>query len=306
MTKRLLDCSASDFRAMNKNQIIESIAASEGRVVVTEIIGAFQPVLFNLSNAELACAFGSDILLLNFFDVYNPVFNGIPKVEEDNVIKEIKRLTGRIVGINLEPVDASQETIGEINTISKGRKATVETASKACEMGADLILLTGNPGTGVSNKEIIGSLKEINSALGHKLILAAGKMHAAGSLKEAGENIITKSDIAEFIKAGADIILLPAPGTVPGITMEYVKDLVTFIHSEGKLALTAIGTSQEGSDSQTIKQIALMCKMAGTDLHHIGDAGYAGIAIPENIMDYSIAIKGKRHTYTRMARSVNR
>jgi hypothetical protein len=46
--------------------------------------------------------------------------------------------------------------------------------------------------------------------------------------------------------------------------------------------------------------------MTGTDLHHIGDAGYAGVAIPENIMDYSIAIKGKRHTYFRMARSVNR
>jgi hypothetical protein len=291
---------------MTKDQILEAIAASEGRVVVTEIIGAFQPVLFTLSNAELACVFGSDILLLNFFDVYNPVFNGIPKVEKENTIKEIKRLTGRLVGINLEPVDASQKTIGEINDISKGRKATVETATKAYEMGADLILLTGNPGTGVSNKEIISTLREINNALGHKLILAAGKMHAAGSLKEAGENIISKSDITEFIKAGADIILLPAPGTVPGITMEYVKDLVTFIHSEGKLALTAIGTSQEGADSQTIRQIALMCKMTGTDLHHIGDAGYAGIAIPENIMDYSIAIKGKRHTYTRMARSINR
>jgi hypothetical protein len=306
MTKRLLDCNTSDISSLTKDQILESIAASEGRVVVTEIIGAFQPVLFNLSNAELACAFGSDILLLNFFDVYNPVFNGIPKVEKENTIKEIKRLTGRLVGINLEPVDASQKTIGEINDISKGRKATVETASKAYEMGADLILLTGNPGTGVSNKEIISALSEINNALGHKLILAAGKMHAAGSLKEAGENIISKSDITEFIKAGADIILLPAPGTVPGITMEYVKDLVTFIHSEGKLALTAIGTSQEGSDSQTIRQIALMCKMTGTDLHHIGDAGYAGIAIPENIMDYCIAIKGKRHTYTRMARSINR
>jgi hypothetical protein len=306
MTKRLLDCNTSDISSMTKDQILESIAASEGRVVVTEIIGAFQPVLFNLSNAELACAFGSDILLLNFFDVYNPVFNGIPKVEKQNTIKEIKRLTGRLVGINLEPVDASQKTIGEINDISMGRKATVETAAKAYEMGADFILLTGNPGTGVSNKEIISTLCEINNALGNKLILAAGKMHAAGSLSEAGENIISKSDITEFIKAGADIILLPAPGTVPGITMEYIKGLITFIHSEGKLALTAIGTSQEGADSQTIRQIALMCKMTGTDLHHIGDAGYAGIAIPENIMDYSIAIKGKRHTYTRMARSINR
>ncbi|HBT16182.1 MAG TPA: PEP phosphonomutase, partial [Firmicutes bacterium] len=50
----------------------------------------------------------------------------------------------------------------------------------------------------------------------------------------------------------------------------------------------------------------LLCKMTGTDLHHLGDAGYPGIAIPENIMSYSIAIRGKRHTYSRMARSINR
>lgn len=306
MTKRLLDCNSSDFAAMTKSELLEAIAASEGRIVITEIIGVLQPVLVNLSNAELACAFGSDILLLNFFDVYNPVFNGIPKVNSEDIIKEIKRLTGRIVGINLEPVDMCQETIGEIRPISKGRLATADTAKKAYEMGANLILLTGNPGTGVSNKAIISSLKEINSVLNDKIILAAGKMHAAGSLKEAGENIINKEDVSEFIEAGADIILLPAPGTVPGITVEYIKDLVTFIHSKERLALTAIGTSQEGADSQTIKQIALMCKITGTDLHHIGDAGYAGIAIPENIMDYSIAIKGKRHTYTRMARSINR
>ncbi len=306
MTKRLLDCNSSDINAMDKNQILESIAASEGRVMVTEIIGAFQPMLFNISNAELACSFGSDILLLNYFDVYNPVFNGIPQVENHNIVKEIKKLTGRIVGINLEPVDSDEQTIGEIREISNGRKATIETAKKAYEMGVNMILLTGNPGTGVSNKEIISTLKEISKSLGDKLILAAGKMHAAGSLHEAGENIITKNDILDFINSGADIILLPAPGTVPGITVEYIRELVTFIHSKGKLALTAIGTSQEGADSQTIRQIALMCKMTGTDLHHIGDAGYTGIAIPENIMDYSISIKGKRHTYTRMARSVNR
>ncbi|ERI95527.1 hypothetical protein HMPREF1982_00157 [Clostridiales bacterium oral taxon 876 str. F0540] len=306
MPKRLLDCNSSDIDIMNKKEILESIAASEGRVMVTEIIGAFQPMLFNISNAELACSFGSDILLLNFFDVYNPVFNGIPQVEKENIVREIRRLTGRIIGINLEPVDSSSQTIGEIKDISNGRKATVETAKKAYEMGVNMILLTDNPGTGVSNKEIIGTLKDINTSLGDKLILAAGKMHAAGSMHEAGENIITKNDIIDFIAAGADIILLPAPGTVPGITVEYVKELVSFIHSQGKLALTAIGTSQEGADSHTIKQIALMCKMTGTDLHHIGDAGYVGIAIPENIMDYSIAIKGKRHTYTRMARSVNR
>jgi hypothetical protein len=304
--KRLLDCDSSDFQKISKKDILEAIEASEGRVVVSEVIGAFQPVLFNISNAELAASFGADILLLNMFDVYEPVFYGIPKVEKQNVIKEIKRLTGRLVGINLEPVGGTLETLGEIKAISKGRLATIDTAKVARDMGADIIVLTGNPGTGVSNKAIVSSLKSISAVLGDKIILIAGKMHAAGSLREAGEKIVSKTDIKEFIEAGADIILLPAPGTVPGITMDYIKELITYSHSLGALTITAIGTSQEGADTNTIKNIALMCKMAGTDLHHLGDAGYPGIAIPENITDYSIAIKGKRHTYTRMARSINR
>ena len=109
-----------------------------------------------------------------------------------------------------------------------------------------------------------------------------------------------------FREAGADIILLPAPGPVPGITVEYARELVSFAHSLGALTITAIGTSQEGADVDTIRRIALMCKMTGTDIHHLGDAGYGGMALPENIMAYSIAVKGIRHTYRRMAASVNR
>lgn len=46
--------------------------------------------------------------------------------------------------------------------------------------------------------------------------------------------------------------------------------------------------------------------MAGADIQHIGDAGYAGVALPENIMALSIAIRGVRHTYGRMAYSLNK
>ena len=72
------------------------------------------------------------------------------------------------------------------------------------------------------------------------------------------------------------------------------------------VSVAEVYTSQEGADVSTIRQIALMCKMTGTDIHHLGDAGYGGIALPENIQAYSIAIRGVRHTYRRMAGSVNR
>ena len=118
--------------------------------------------------------------------------------------------------------------------------------------------------------------------------------------------ILTKKDVEAFVDAGADVILLPAPGTVPGITMEYARKLIKKAHEKGALAMTTIGTSQEGADEATIRQIALMCKMAGADIHHIGDSGYMGMALPENITAYSVAIRGKRHTYRRMAMSLLR
>lgn len=278
-------------------------------MLAAECIGITHPLLGDVTNAEFAASMGADILLLNMFDVKEPVVKGLPQgVSSGDTVRELKRLTGRVIGINLEPVEdsAAAENAGTLWEMTPGRKATVENAGTACEMGVQLLVLTGNPGNGVSNKAITDSLKAISGALGDKIILAAGKMHASGILSEGGERIITKEDIQSFVEAGADIILLPAPGTVPGITMEYVRELVSFAHGLGALTITAVGTSQEGADTATIKQIALLCKMTGTDIHHIGDSGYPGMAVPENIMAYSIAVRGVRHTYHRMALSVNR
>ena len=99
---------------------------------------------------------------------------------------------------------------------------------------------------------------------------------------------------------------MPAPGTVPGISTEYLKELISVAHSFNKLVMTSIGTSQEGSDIDTIKRIAFNAKVAGADIHHIGDSGYNGGSTPENIMAYSIAIRGTRHTYHRIAQSIKR
>lgn len=308
--KRYLDCNASDLANISKQDLLHAIHASEGRVLVSETIGATQPVLITVSNAEFAASQGADILVLNLFDVNNPVINGLLKgTAQNDYIRTIKYLTGRVVGINLEPVDNSFVTDEEDQVwggMTSGRLGTADNARRAVEMGVNFIILTGNPGNGVSNSAICNSLREINAVVGDKLMLIAGKMHASGILGESAENIITKHDIQEFVSAGADVILLPAPGTVPGITLEYVRDLVAYAHSLGVITMTAIGTSQEGADESTIRQIALMCKMCGTDLHHIGDSGYVGMALPENILAYSIAIRGKRHTYTRIASSINR
>ena len=307
--KRILDCQASDFQDMSREALLAAIGGAEGRTIACETIGSIMPMLGDITNAEFAAAMGADILLLNMFDVQNPYIKALPKTQPEQVIHKLRQLTGRPIGINLEPVEqvlSSEDPEENMWAMTPGRKATLENARKAADMGVNFILLTGNPGVGVTNTAIVQTLQLYKRELGDRLILAAGKMHASGILTEGAEKIITREDIKAFAQAGADIILLPAPGTVPGISMEYIRDLVGYSHSLGCLTITAIGTSQEGADVATIRQIALMCKMTGTDIHHLGDSGYGGMALPENIQAYSIAVRGIRHTYRRMAGSVNR
>ena len=304
--KRILECTASQLTAMSKAELLYAIGASEGRTLACETVGTLQPMLGDITNAEFVTAMGADLVLLNIFDVNAPVIRALPQTEPENVIRKLKELTGRPIAINLEPVEQSLGATDPMWELSGGRKATLANAKKAADMGVNMVLLTGNPGIGVTNKAITDTRAAYKAELGDRLILAAGKMHAAGILSEAAENIITKTDVKAFREAGADIILLPAPGTVPGITLEYATELIRYIHSLGALAMTAVGTSQEGADTATIRQIALMAKMTGTDIHHLGDAGYGGISLPENIQAYSVVIRGIRHTYRRMAGSVNR
>lgn len=306
MLKRLIDTTARELTSYNKAELLTAISDSEGRTLAAETIGTVTPMLVNITNAEFVASLGADLIMLNIFDVNDPIIQGLPQTSPEDTIREVKRLTGRMVAINLEPAvikDGQEESVWNLTT---GRQATVENARKAADMGVDMIVLTGNPGVGVDNEAIIQALSRLKEAVGDRVILTAGKMHASGIISEAGEKILTEKDVEAFVDAGADVILLPAPGTVPGITMEYVGNLIRKAHEKGALAMTTIGTSQEGADEATVRQIALMCKMAGADIHHIGDSGYMGMALPENITAYSVAIRGKRHTYRRMAMSLLR
>lgn len=306
MPKRLIDTTARELASYNKQELLTSIADSEGRTLAAETIGTVTPMLVDITNAEFVTSLGADLIMLNVFDVNEPVIQGLPQVPSEEVVREVKRLTGRMVAINLEPAIVKDTEDKSVWNLTKGRQATPENAKKAADMGVDMIVLTGNPGVGVENDAIIQALSQLKEAVGDRVILTAGKMHASGILSEGGEKILTENEVESFVDAGADVILLPAPGTVPGISMEYAAKLIKRAHEKGALAMTTIGTSQEGADEDTIRQIALMCKMAGADIHHIGDSGYMGMALPENIMAYSVAIRGKRHTYRRMAASLLR
>lgn len=302
--KRLFDLNSSDIPGIKAKDLLRSIEACEGRAFVSEIIAPFPAVLGDISNPELAAAFGADIILLNMFDLEKPFIFGI---EGSYPIESVLKLTGKIVAVNLEPIDSSVELSVERSMISSGRTANLDNVKKLRDMGCKMIVLTGNPATGVSTEQIAKSVVQIRKEFGDEIIIISGKMHNSGVISETGSSLIDISSIDMLIDAGSDVVLLPAPGTIPGYSTSRVSDLISHVHNRGKLLMTAIGTSQEGADLQTIRTIAINSKMAGADIHHIGDCGMSpGIASPENIMAYSIAIRGKRHTYRVMSRSVNR
>lgn len=299
MVKRLISANTSEIFNMSATELKQSIKASEGRVVLSENVAPRESFIGDITNAEIAKAFGADLILLNGLDVFEPEIFGLASSKE-NVVHRLHQLVGCPIGVNLEPVDLQMDMLEERLTLVKGRQANEETFKQIAQLGFDFVCLTGNPGTGVSNQAII---KAIQMAKVHfSGLIIAGKMHGAG----ADEAVVDLESVAKFIEAGADVILVPAVGTVPGFDLPELKEIVNLSHRNGALVMSTIGTSQESSAVTTIQSIALQNKIAGVDIQHIGDAGYGGVAPVENIYELSKVLRGMRHTVSRMARSVNR
>ena len=299
MVKRLISANTSEILAMSAAELKQSIKASEGRVILSENVSFKESYIGDITNSEMARAFGADLILLNGVDLLNPVISAIdPNVP--NFVAELHRLVGRPIGVNLEPVDASAQMNEERQELVTGRQLNEASLQVAQALGVDFICLTGNPGTGVTNKTIASAIRLTKQHFSGLVI--AGKMHGAG----VDEPVADLEAVSQFIEAGADVILAPAVGSVPGFDEADLKAIVQRAHQAGALVMSAIGTSQESSDTDTIKQMAIRNKICGVDIQHIGDSGYGCLAPVENIFALSKAIRGQRHTISMIARSINR
>lgn len=270
--KRLISADTSEILGFTPAELKQSIRASEGRVVLSENITVLIPQVTDITNAEIARAFGADLILLNFLDVDHPYIHGLD--ETGDPVRRLRELVGRPVGINLEPVDTAAAMHEERQDVAPGRRALRESIVRAGELGADFLCLTGNPGSGVRNAQITETVRLCRELFDGLVI--AGKMHGAG----AAESVVDRQAVEDHLAAGADIILVPA--------------------------VDIVRTSQETSDPATIRRIAHDNKIAGADIQHIGDAGPGGLADPMNIYTLSETIRGRRHTISRMARSTRR
>lgn len=302
--KRLLDFSASDFLSVRPMELKQAILASEGRTVMAENVASSSNFLAGVTNAELERAAGADLILFNALDLFDPQIVGIPDNIEESPVEWIKKAIGRPIGVNLEPVDIKASMNEARSEISIGRIVSPKTLKQANKLGFNFICLTGNPGTGVTNDAIKHAI-ELSREHFDGLIIA-GKMHGAG----VDEPVMNLEIAKQFVETGIDMLLVPAPYTVPYFMEQDLKEIADYVksHNKGKsiedkvLLLTANGTSQDSSDSDTIKKIALASKACGADIQHIGDS-LNGICLPENIFALGQAIRGYRHQMVMLGKS---
>ena len=187
--KRLISADTSGILGFTPAELMQSIRASEGRVVLLENITALIPQVTDITNAEIARAFGADLILLNFLDVDHPYIHGLD--ETGDPVRRLRELVGRPVGINLEPVDTAAAMHEERQDVAPGRRALRESIVRAGELGADFLCLPGNPGSGVRNAQITETVRLCRELFDGLVI--AGKMHGAG----AAESVVDRQAVED-------------------------------------------------------------------------------------------------------------
>jgi hypothetical protein len=288
---RILDRWGTAMAGLRGEELRDAIAAAEGRTVLAELVAGAAPLLAGTANAELAAAFGADLVGLNMVD---PLSEGVlvPGLEAltppPDGFDGLAGLLGRPVGLNLEP---------DLDGVPAPFRVTAERAAAAAERGAAFVLVTANPGRGARMSDLADAVGVLREAA-PQLLCVAGKMHQAG----AEDRIDAQAGLA-LVDAGAQGVLVPLPGTMPGMSEATAAAMVEAVRTRGALTVGTIGTSQEGADPGTLRALALTAKRVGVDVHHIGDAGWTGLAPPDNLYAYSVAVRGVRHTWNRMARS---
>ncbi len=289
---KYFSCKLEDLLEMDKIALKKSIVEANGRTIMGEMICTNQQTYPEITDAELISSFGSDIILLNQFDILNPIIPGL-SVDFDPIHK-IMDLTGKLIGIIIEP-----------NVISTNKDNFDNMIAQCIRTKVKFLVITSNPGVQDTIEQYLNTLKRINKIdINKDLTILLGKLHF-NNHNETINDFFSEDNILLLKEYEADGVVLPSPGTCPGSDLMTIKNIIDNAHKHGLIAMTTIATSQEDSDMETIKEIALLNKMAGADIHHIGDGGVR-CASPENIMAYSIAIRGKRHTYTVMAKSIKR
>ena len=320
--KRFLDWTPKELAKMDRQSFLDSIRASECRVVGAYVCPKSMNYVEKVSNIETVASFGADFITLEGYDPKNLQMPGLPSkdITKDSpykellqadmgfgwTIQELKELVGRPIGTNLMITLTEDEDLGylyEKNVCSK------EMIEYIISQKYDFIALGAIRTDESAMKVVLEALKQAKEIAGDRIVIGYGIPHGSFTV-DAPYNlreVVTPEIVSEIIKTGVDIIELPAVGVIPGFTQEYVSKLVDIIHNGNVLASCNIAHSIEGSDSYTVKHVVLENKPCGFDILNVAAGGiFESIPLPEVLMDICITTKGKRHTYRRMCQSPKR
>lgn len=320
-SKRLLTSSPQTILKYTSEELFEAIQMSEARTITAVARCKGPNIVDGVTNAELCAAFGADIVALGIYDPNNPYFPGLPsklKKEPDDTIlaqvqadigrgwtlSELRSMIGRPIASGLFGIEESYAP-GMAESFNKNVMANRKNARLLVDQGCDIIQYMDWMS---SLDQMVKTIKELKDEIGNKALLSFARPNGYGLFNEQGrKEFITEREIVEVVDAGVNVVEIPAVGTLPGFTVEHVTRFVNLIHEGGALANLWIATSQEGADIDTVKRIGFYSKMTGADIFTISDVWTTeSVPPPENILAFSIAIRGVRHTYRRMAFSVTR
>ncbi len=297
--KRLLDANASDLLAMNGAELAESIRLSEGRTVAAEVLCDGSPPVEGVSHGELAAAFGADVIALDHYDPLNPLIAGATCTEAQP-LRAHARLVGRPVGTNLIVAGgAAEAALG-------GRAFTEANAERAAEQGAQIVFVYVRPHQGGTHERMVERVSAVRRLLGDNVLLVGVPSFSRSAPRDLASLHTFATDIAALLDAGCMGTALPMPGSKQGWTVDAAGTLIDGIHSARALAWLFVTHSVEGARPEVMIALALDAKRLGADVVRLDEAGPSGMAPPENILAFSLALRGARHTYRRMASSILR
>lgn len=328
MIKRLLNCSPKEMLALKPAELKDAIRMSEGRTVSALARTRGNNYIQYVTNAEVCAGFGADIVVMDTYNPKAPLFPGLPsKNPEDDepfreiqiqigkgwTAREIRNMIGRPLGATLilnSPAYGGQSVDTGFADSKKGYVAgnplhDWDDLEICIEQGFDIVMIGGWCG----EKQLVETTREAVKRAKGRVLIFSGVPHGPGLIYAQNSpydlrELMTPHFAAALADAGADIIDMPAAGSLPGFTMDYVGKIVDAAHAGGAIINAGIHNSQEGTDEETIRRLAIDNKTMGVDMYMLGDAGVnENMGLPEVINALCIAVKGHRHTYRRMAES---
>lgn len=255
------------------NNLKAAIAAAQGRTIMGEVVTSAQNKYAAISNVKLLNGFGTDMITLKKYDYLNY------KMDKYQSYNNISSLIGLNYEIKFDGV--------ELDTFCDDHLDQIDFKH------IDYVVLTIYPQNTINLSDVKQSVENLRNRYSGFIFIN----FYVKNPHQFKQDVIANLD---WIKDVADMVSMPIPGTVYGITTDDAIEVVKAAHENGVLVAGTICTSQEGADSNVLTNLGTTAKMCGFDVHMFGDAAACDMPEEENIFEYSKIIRGKRHTYFRM------